>query len=775
MSERRICKQRKIIPVVQNPKDYECARADFNRNGLVDSLDTAIFMTYFAAGNRKADLNREGAVDLSDVIIFMSCLYRSSEQSPTPTAYPSATPTSIVPSPTPAWTVVPLRTPIPTGSPFPGAGPTPIATPPFTPTHTATPTQTATATPTSSGPALTPIARWDVVPYQRVSDAEPLNLGVVAFSADGIKHVEFHINSPKYLGVTPILVSQPTYNPQSNVQEYWAPLRASDFNSDGWITVEAVVVGNNGGRRDRLTSGGKKGLDPLPLLIDSSGTLPQRKAWVSIGSCNDNTAQIDNPSRPYCSPYLALKNVGSGGIVFLRPGTHNLNSAGNGDNVFAEEWMTFTSDPAAGGTKENTTLIGGNALANFQKLRIRNLTISRANGGGGIGPSCSFGCNNDSQVWMDNSIGIGAGQWVSGSFPISGNWVHRYFTEVDISRTDYPVGNVGGIHLVRNIVADQIGGDAFQDIPLIINAQISNIFPHYPIPTVFGANFQRSGDPDGLNVVRRVGAFANYQLNTRNTYTDGDRFYMIVANNELKEFKVVRRISDDAIEIGQAGAQGSPLPPSNPNATGFLSTGWHSDVWQHPLGDGGDANVILYNLKATDVVYQGLWIRNIQEVQPVARNVAIVNAYLRTASARPPHWNGWSGWYRSVDHLVLLHNTLQGGELSFHYNQESETNVTLTNTLVRGNMFTRVSQAQPEHQLDLSNWQSNHFEFSGGGNFVNPMVGSSVGDPLLSSGGVPLEGSPLINRYSPPLVRDDANGDLRDDEADLGAFERPAS
>ena len=34
--------------------------------------------------------------------------------------------------------------------------------------------------------ALTPIARWDVVPHQRISAGETFNLGVVAFSKEGI-------------------------------------------------------------------------------------------------------------------------------------------------------------------------------------------------------------------------------------------------------------------------------------------------------------------------------------------------------------------------------------------------------------------------------------------------------------------------------------------------------------------------------------------------------------------------------------------------------------
>src|SRR5574343_1518130 len=103
--------------------------------------------------------------------------------------------------------------------------------------------------------ALTPIARTDVVPYQRIEYGETFNFGVVAFSKDGIDRVEFTISGQGYSGGVKTATSMRLNNQVGSVAttghvgvwEYYVPISSSEFTSDGAITVTPVVYGTDNG------------------------------------------------------------------------------------------------------------------------------------------------------------------------------------------------------------------------------------------------------------------------------------------------------------------------------------------------------------------------------------------------------------------------------------------------------------------------------------------------------------------------------------------------
>ncbi|HRX87255.1 MAG TPA: hypothetical protein P5572_19690, partial [Phycisphaerae bacterium] len=140
-----------------------------------------------------------------------------------------------------------------------------------------------------SGPTLTPAARWDTVPYQRIESGDTLKAGVVAFSKNGIQEVRFNISGQGYSGANPKVATSMTYNDQHDVWEYWVPISASEFTSDGQVTVEATVVGNDGGIRDKNTTPGN-GLEALTLYVNPRGSLPRNVAWVDSSSGSDSQA-----------------------------------------------------------------------------------------------------------------------------------------------------------------------------------------------------------------------------------------------------------------------------------------------------------------------------------------------------------------------------------------------------------------------------------------------------------------------------------------------------
>jgi hypothetical protein len=168
--------------------------------------------------------------------------------------------------------------------------------------------------------ALTPIARWDVVPYQRIKSGETFNAGVIAFSKAGINRVEFTVSGQGYSGPNPLVSRSMTYNERTDVYEYWVPLKGSDFSTNGAFTMQAAVYGADGGRRT---------LETLPLMVNATGTLPQPKAWVSkTGS--DATGVINNSSRPFLTLKAAVSAIqganggkSDGAIIYLFAGTYN--------------------------------------------------------------------------------------------------------------------------------------------------------------------------------------------------------------------------------------------------------------------------------------------------------------------------------------------------------------------------------------------------------------------------------------------------------------------
>ena len=233
--------------------------------------------------------------------------------------------------------------------------------------------------------ALTPIARWDVVPRQRINAGETLKCGVVAFSKYGINEVRFDISGQGYSGQSPKIAREMAYNDRTDVWEYWVPISASEFRSDGMITVEATVVGNDGGIRDKNTTPGN-GLESLVLWVNPNGTLANNTAWVATNG-NDSTGRVNDASRPFAKISSAMKAIATaqggkadGGTVRLRPGDYTAEGGGvyNGATVnVVDEWITITNDPASGGTKANTRInrqYQGDLTALY--LKVEDLTLA---------------------------------------------------------------------------------------------------------------------------------------------------------------------------------------------------------------------------------------------------------------------------------------------------------------------------------------------------------------------------------------------------------------
>jgi len=328
-----------------------------------------------------------------------------------------------------------------------------------------------------------PIARWDVVPNQRIDTGETFNCGVVAFSKFGIDKVTFVINGQGYTGPPSIDVTEMTYNDRTNVYEYWTPIAAENFTSDGPITVEATVHDMTGGIRDKGTCSGGQGLDALTLFVNPNGTLPQPEAWVATDG-NDVTGQVNDSGTPFATVNKAIDAIRTwmnanghgdkvdGGIVRLYPGTHATSSSYMGAMACENEWITVTT--AAGGTRADTILTASSAIYNIQRARLKGITLRRDD-------NIVIGSTTELRYWMelwiDDCNVIGKGRYVIQPNPMDA--IPFYFTDSYITevRRGHTMQGAGNTRLVRGTTIETISEDAFQAVPLIINCQARDLDP----------------------------------------------------------------------------------------------------------------------------------------------------------------------------------------------------------------------------------------------------------------------------------------------------------
>jgi hypothetical protein len=579
---------------------------------------------------------------------------KSEEPMPAPTSEPVAPP--------------PDATPVPPPSPDPPVPPSPDDT---------SPPPAIRILPGTQG--VTPIARWDLAPWQRVNAGETLNAGVVAFSKFGIDHVAFTLTSSDE--ARQVEVNTMTYNEQSRVYEYWIPIAANDFSSDGPISIDATVYGADGGTRD---------LPSLPLVVNPGGTLPQPQAWVDTQG-NDANARVNDPSRPYRTIGVALAGLqewmtaaGSGqkvdgAIIRLNPGVHEADNA----NIWTEfptrdEWVTITT--AAGDPPESVVLHPKSGCFVTSKLAVRGITIERPpTGGVSIDSTTWYGQAN---LWLDRCRLIGTGRWNKNSAAVGNNFKAIYMTECSVSDCDFATVGSGVTRLARGLDIHHIGDDAFQNVPMIVNCTVDDIDP------------------------------------------------------------------------GETGA--------------------HADCIGDWIATSEDSRIV-YNLRATNLHYQGIWNNQDSSYDGCINGYAFVNVYLQVVDPLRGTGGGGSAYAFATDHLLFWNCTFDSRTAAANSHMfglavdgAPRQPTAMSNVSVVGCAFGWLTiQNDPLLSLDMSDWNGNHY---GKGAF-EPGTQLTTGTMLLDGNGRPLVNSPLLNRLNPPVTPADARGVPRSVPAAVGAYE----
>lgn len=317
--------------------------------------------------------------------------------------------------------------------------------------------------------ALTPIARVDAVPYQRIEYGTTFNFGVVAFSKEGIDRVEFNISGQGYTGGVKT-ATEMTKNTQvasiettghDGVWEYWVPISSNEFTSNGAITITPTVYGKDNDTRI---------LDPITLIVEATEIGTHTTAWVDSVSGNNATGQVDDINHPYLTIAAAVSAAqtahsgnSNGNIIYLKEGTYTF---GDISANTTNEWLTITR--ASGATKENVIIqTGGYITTNL--LRVKEITIQSSGSYGYV-----FVTDNPGILWFDRSRAMGSGRYLVHSNPVYVSHQEQYSTGSYYYNMD---SALSGTPLVRGALVEYLGNDALQNVPFAVNVKVHNINP----------------------------------------------------------------------------------------------------------------------------------------------------------------------------------------------------------------------------------------------------------------------------------------------------------
>lgn len=334
----------------------------------------------------------------------------------------------------------------------------------------------AGADPPPGEDSLTPIARWDTVPYQRINAGETLNVGVVAFSRAGIRKVRFTVTPAggTYGGTSPIEVTAMTANPVTGVYEYTTPIAANDFSADGQVTINAHVVGLDWGVRDFDTNS-DLGLEDLTITVNPLGSLIQTEAWVDTAG-SDATGAVDNIALPFKSvagAALAIQtyrnglgrgNNADGGIIHVNEGTHTTLGTSTTITV-TNEWLNVVTVGAKAATILNATSI----LKRLTMAHVSGMTLS-ASGLGEYSWLIQAPCTN---AWVEDCTLLGAGRSLDGS-NVCASTVTVWLTESTLTNANC-IGIGSKFRLARNVTGGTLSNDGFNNAQMVVNVSLDDL------------------------------------------------------------------------------------------------------------------------------------------------------------------------------------------------------------------------------------------------------------------------------------------------------------
>ena len=290
-----------------------------------------------------------------------------------------------------------------------------------------------------------PVARWDVIPYQRVSSV--FKAGVVAFHEKDVT-VEFTVN-----GKPAHTATKPELNGRTKVWEFVFPFDAAKY-PDGPVRLGAKVTAEGAA---------PYALPEIELYANSKKTQGSRKAaWVDPKDGNEFAD--GSKEHPVKSIRQAVQKCGDGGTVYLLPGTYQAKMIGGGkDRRF---WTRIM--PAAGVKHSQVRIASGRT--GTEKLHFINceLCCDVSDGYGAV----IMGEGGQTMAWFDNCrIYNRQGRYAGTTTPF-GNKLRAFVT----GGTTTDLSNGPNCELVRNHEVSNIADCAFAGNDcLVVNTTVSDI------------------------------------------------------------------------------------------------------------------------------------------------------------------------------------------------------------------------------------------------------------------------------------------------------------
>jgi len=299
--------------------------------------------------------------------------------------------------------------------------------------------------------ALRPVAQWDVVPYQRVT--EPFKAGVVAFYDKPFK-VEFTVNGKKVAEA-----DKATMNDRTKVEEHWFTLDPAAFDP-AKLKEDKLVLGAKAVAED----GTSHALPEIVLYCDKDRKVGSRKeVWVDP---KDGIDYSDgSKEHPVKTLRQAVKLAGDGGTVYLlKSNAYTAERIGGGNN--RKYWTTI--QPAPGLTRKDVQIKGGRT--GCDKLRFRDVLIYSD-----ILKGAHYalgGVDENSSCWIDNCVVRDRNDRASGRSYTFGNKLVGYVTGgATLEMGDGPHGKIVRNHLIKSISADAFTGSDF----LAVNCKLVGV------------------------------------------------------------------------------------------------------------------------------------------------------------------------------------------------------------------------------------------------------------------------------------------------------------
>ncbi|MBQ6136868.1 MAG: hypothetical protein IJI73_05825 [Kiritimatiellae bacterium] len=291
-----------------------------------------------------------------------------------------------------------------------------------------------------------PVAKWDVVPYQRVEGV--FKAGVVAFHEKSVK-VEFSVDGKKAF-----TAEAPTLNDRTGVWEFVFPFDAAKF-KDGPVTLGAKAVAE---------TGESYSLPPLSMYANAGKTLGSDKiAWVDPKNGNEFSTGLSR-EQAVKTIRQAVQKAGDGGTVYLLPGDYQARMIGGGK---ARKYWTLLT-PAPGVERSQVKFSRGRT--GTDKLIFRNVELycDCADGDSSI----ILGEGGKSVAWFDNCRFYNKQGRHGGNTSLFGNRLHAYIT----GGVTEDIGNGPCCEFVRGHEIRNIACDAFTyNGCLVVNCTVDGI------------------------------------------------------------------------------------------------------------------------------------------------------------------------------------------------------------------------------------------------------------------------------------------------------------